>query len=85
MAPVRADPPISAVQCRAARALLRWSQEDMAARSGVCKATIAYFEMETRQPHRDTVRSLKVSLERAGVLFVEEDELGAGVCLVIGR
>ncbi len=68
-------------QCRAGRALVNWSQNDLADRSGVAKATIAYFETSKRQPYSQTLGTLRRVLEKAGVSFVDQDEVGAGVCL----
>ena len=39
---------ISAAQCRAARALLNWTQDQLAQNAQVARATIADFERNTR-------------------------------------
>ncbi len=72
---------LSAPQCRAARALVGWSQDDLANASGVAKATIAYFETEKRQPYDKTLGDLRRVLEKNGVAFIDMDDAGAGVRL----
>ena len=75
-------PCLSGPQCRAARALLRWSQDDLAARTGVSKATILYFELGERRPYVRTLEDLRRVLTKAGVIFIESGENGGeGVCL----
>ncbi len=69
---------ISAKQCRAARALLGWSQRELAEVSGVAKATIVDFETSSRRTHVRTVKDLRDVLERAGVEFLDPVE-GKGV------
>lgn len=68
-------------QCRAARALIAISQDDLAKASGVAKATIAAFELDQRQPYERTLSALRTALEAAGVVFIPENGGGAGVRL----
>ncbi|RJT28143.1 XRE family transcriptional regulator [Mesorhizobium waimense] len=70
---------ISAAQCRAARALLDWSQDELAQNAQVARATIADFERNVRQPMRNNLISMVSSLEAAGMAFIAETEDGAGV------
>ena len=72
---------LSAPQCRAARALVGWSQDDLANASGVAKATIAYFETEKRKPYEKTLSDLRRVLEKNGVMFIDVDGGGPGVRL----
>jgi DNA-binding transcriptional regulator YiaG len=51
-------------QCRAARALIGWSQEELSAASKVEKATIANFELGKRAPYARTLDDLRAALER---------------------
>lgn len=74
-------PILSASQCRAARALVGWSQDELANASGVAKATIAYFETGKRQPYDKTLGDLRRVLEKKGVAFIDMDGQGAGVRL----
>jgi transcriptional regulator with XRE-family HTH domain len=72
---------ISPAQCRAARALLNWTQADLEAAAKVAKKTIADFELDRRKPHDRTLDALRVALEVAGLVFIPENGDGAGVRL----
>jgi transcriptional regulator with XRE-family HTH domain len=56
-------------QCRAARALIGWSQDQLASASKVAKATIANFELCKRVPYDRTLDDLVAALEAAGIEF----------------
>jgi transcriptional regulator with XRE-family HTH domain len=61
----------SAAQCRAARALLGWTQEDLVAHSHITKKTIADFErgaVTIPRPH--TLAQITAALEAAGIEFL---------------
>ena len=66
---------VSAHQCRAARAILQWSQSELARRAGVARKTVADFEKETRRLQVRTRRDIARALEGAGVRF-DSDEGG---------
>lgn len=68
-------------QCRAARALVSMSQDDLAKASAVAKATIAAFELDQRKPYDRTMAAMRAALEVAGVRFIPENGGGAGVRL----
>ncbi|MDI3307687.1 MAG: helix-turn-helix transcriptional regulator [Acetobacteraceae bacterium] len=68
-------------QCRAARALLNWSQDQLEAAAKVARKTIADFEREARQPYDRTLAAIRAALEAAGVEFIEENGGGPGVRL----
>ena len=68
-------------QCRAARALLGWSQAALEETSKVAKKTIADFERGARTPYDRTLADIRAALESAGVEFIAEDGGGAGVRL----
>jgi DNA-binding XRE family transcriptional regulator len=74
---------ISATQCAAARALLGWTQDDLAQNAQVARATIASFEGKARiKPMQKNLLAIIASFQAAGVAFVREDVekgLGAGV------
>lgn len=72
---------ITSAQCRAARALIAWSQDQLAVSSRVAKATIANFEAGKRTPYDRTLADIRAALERAGVEFIPENGGGAGVRL----
>jgi transcriptional regulator with XRE-family HTH domain len=68
-------------QMKAARALLAWSQADLAGASGVSEPTIARLESEDGAVggRAETAEKLQVALEKAGVEFIPENGGGAGV------
>ena len=70
---------ITPAQCRAARALIGWSQAELHENSGVAKKTITNFEKGVREPFERTIRDLQVALESAGIEFIPENGGGAGV------
>lgn len=72
---------ISPEQSRAARALLNWSRGELAERSNVSVATLADFEAGKRTPYDRTLSDVRQALEKAGVIFVDENGEGPGVRL----
>jgi DNA-binding transcriptional regulator YiaG len=72
---------ISASQCRAARGLLDWSQQELADRAKVGVVTVRQLEAGTNQPRRATLDVVRRCLETAGVEFIEENGGGGGVRL----
>ena len=72
---------LTAEQCRAARALLDWSQPDLVAASGVARSTITRFERGTHAPHSSNLAALRTALEAAGVDFLDPNGGGPGVRL----
>jgi transcriptional regulator with XRE-family HTH domain len=74
---------ISTRQIKAARALLAWSQEELAKRSGVSYPTIARLEADDGQlgGRSDTGDKITNALICAGVIFVAENGDGPGVRL----
>src|ERR1700761_7454237 len=70
---------ITPEQCRAARALLGWSQDDLERTSGVSKKTIAEFEREAQIPYDKTLRELETALRASGVQLISENGGGVGV------
>jgi transcriptional regulator with XRE-family HTH domain len=68
-------------QCRAARELLRWTEQDLASRAGVRTGTAMYFELGRGRSNRSTVGALRAALEAAGVEFIAENGGGPGVRL----
>ena len=63
-------------QCRAARALLGWSQADLAREAEVAKKTIADFERGARTPYDRTLADIRTALESSGVTFIDGAEPG---------
>src|SRR5215813_6549637 len=72
---------ITPSQCRAARALLNWSQQDLAEHAQVGVVTIHQLEAGTSQPRRATLDVIRRAFERAGVVFIDENGGGPGVRL----
>jgi len=64
---------ISPAQCRAARALLNWTQDKLAVKTGVALKTIRGFENERRKPLGVTRAAIKQALEQAGIEFLDGD------------
>jgi transcriptional regulator with XRE-family HTH domain len=55
---------------RAARALLAWSQQDLAKAAGVATSTVADFERGKRTPVANNAQAIRAALERAGIRFL---------------
>ena len=72
---------ITPAQCRAARALLKWSQQDLARESEISDVTIRHFEIGKTAPQKGTLVILRQALEAAGVEFIDENGGGPGVRL----
>ena len=72
---------LSSEQCRAARALLNWTQEELAVRAGVSRSTVRGFESGQHELQRASAAMIRMALEQAGVILIEADEQGAGVRL----
>jgi transcriptional regulator with XRE-family HTH domain len=66
---------IAAMQSRAARGLLRWTQSDLAREAGVSTLTVRNFEAEKTSPTRATLDVIQRAFEKAGVQF-NADGLG---------
>jgi len=68
-------------QCRAARALLDISQDELATMAKVGKSTVRSFESGERTPIANNLAAIAASLHAAGVEFIPENGGGAGVRL----
>ena len=75
--------PLSSAQIRAARALLRWSAEDLARKSLLSVATIRRAELSEKETSLTAANDLAVrrALEGAGVEFIDENGGGPGLRL----
>lgn len=69
---------LSIEQCRAGRALLAWSQEDLAEKAETTQRTVADFERGARQPYSATLSQLRTAMEMAGVRFLSQGESASG-------
>lgn len=74
---------VSIRQVKAARALLGWSQGELAAASGVSHPTVKRLEAADGMigGREETGAKLQAALEAAGVEFIPENGGGAGVRL----
>lgn len=74
---------VSIRQVKAARALLDWSQSDLANQSGVSDPTIKRLEAADGDlgGRQTTVEAIRTALENAGVEFIAENGGGPGVRL----
>ena len=69
-------------QLRAARALVDWTRDDLASKSGVAHNTVKGFERGGSDPKLSTLHKWRRALEAAGVIFIDPDEKdGPGVRL----
>jgi len=83
---VDALPPIIAAQSRAGRALIGWSQAELAEAAGLPRRDVEQFEAETLEMEEDCQRAIKAALETHGVLFLPElGGEGVGVRLKFPR
>lgn len=68
-------------QCRAARAWLDWSQQELATRAGIAKNTVYQFEAGLRSPTQNNIAALRRAIEEAGIRLVfDEDGAAVGIC-----
>lgn len=60
---------LTPAQARAARALLAWSQQDLATNANVATSTVADFERGRRTPVPQNAEAMRAAFERAGISF----------------
>lgn len=74
---------VSIRQIKAARALLAWSQEELASAASISIPTIKRLESQegVLGGREETVLKIQSALENAGVQFIEENGGGPGVRL----
>jgi transcriptional regulator with XRE-family HTH domain len=73
---------LTAEQCRAARGLLGWSQARLAEEAAVGIVTVHQLEGALARPRRSTLDVIRRAFERAGVIFIDQDDAaGPGVRL----
>jgi transcriptional regulator with XRE-family HTH domain len=77
------EPKVSVGEVKAARALLGWSQEDLAAKAKISIATIKRLEAQTGPlgGRVETADKIRTALEQGGIRFVGDEENGLGVTL----
>ena len=72
---------LTSAQCRAARGLLGWSQQELANAAGVGIVTVHQLEAGIGQPRRSTIDVIKRAFQLAGVDFIDANGGGPGVRL----
>jgi len=70
---------VSPCQIRAARALLRWSQQDLADKAIVSLNAVTRLERDEVDPRMSTVSAVEKALTKAGITFLANDKMGEGV------
>ena len=60
---------MSPMQCRAARALLDWTQPDLAEASGLSLTTVVDYESGRRRVSTEAADRMRAALEAAGIEF----------------
>lgn len=73
---------VTAAQIRAARALLGWSQQELADKAIVSVNAVNRLERELVDTKTSTLSAVERALQKAGVEFIPAAEKGAGVRLV---
>ena len=72
---------LTPTQCRAARGLLDWTQQELADTARIGVATVRLFEGEGAKARPATIAVLRLAFEQAGVEFIDENGGGVGVRL----
>ena len=70
---------LTASQCRAARGLLDWTQQELADAARIGVAQLRQFEGGATEPRHATLAVLKQAFELAGIEFIDENGTGEGV------
>ncbi len=76
---------IAAAQCRAARALLEWTEAELAKAASVEIDVVRLLEARFRRPSNDHQRQIRKALEDGGVVFIAENGGGVGARLKFNR
>lgn len=76
------DRPLTIEQSAAGRALLGWSQRDLAEKAHLGESTVRNFEKGRGAQTYNNVLAMRVAMEAAGVAFLDTDEtMGPGARL----
>ena len=60
---------ITSEQCKAARDLLKWNQDDLRKKAGINKTTLADFERGVGNIRIDTLEKIINAFKKAGIRF----------------
>lgn len=66
------------IQCRMARAALGWTTQDLARQADVGLNTVNRFE-KGQDARVSSVEKMRLVLDRAGIIFIDENGEGPGV------
>jgi transcriptional regulator with XRE-family HTH domain len=69
---------LMSAQSRAARALLGWSQADLAKAAGLGEATVRNFEAGRSDPYGRTLDAIQRAFEGAGIEFIADRAASVG-------
>ena len=69
-------------QCSAARALLAWSQVELAEKAQVAVVTVHQLEAGSGQPRRSTLDVIRRAFEAAGIEFIDQEKAAGPVVRV---
>ena len=72
---------VTAAQCRAARGLLDWNQQDLANKARIGVVTVRQLKSGIHEPRRATLDVVRRCFEAAGIEFIDENGGGPGVRL----
>jgi transcriptional regulator with XRE-family HTH domain len=72
---------VTPAQCRAARGLLGWSQQELARQARVGIVTVHQLETGISEPRQATLEVIRRAFESGGVEFIDENGGGPGVRL----
>ncbi len=64
---------ISTKQIKAARALLDWTQQDLADRAGLNRQSIKNIETSLSRPRKETIADIQTAFEMSGIEFLSGD------------
>jgi transcriptional regulator with XRE-family HTH domain len=74
--------PLTPEQCRAARAFLNWTQDDLATRAQISRSTVRGFESGHHELQRASAATIRRAFEEARIIFLDADDTcGPGVRL----
>lgn len=70
-------------QCRAARAWMDWTQQELAERASVSLSTVRDFEKGRHAPIANNIAAIRRVIENAGIQLVfDENETAVGISML---